>query len=430
MEDQPAGSIGSINKNLYLSRYACQGILFDKAPHAHLDMIVTIPCYNEPDLIRSLASLLQCDVQNLCVEVIVLINEQEDAPSNISQQNQKCYDAVRQWAGQHSTSHFSFHVAYKNDLPKKHAGVGLARKIAMDEAVRRLESVGNRDGIIVCYDADSECDPNYLRAIHGFFCNNPKSPGCSIYFEHPLEGKFDAKIYEAITDYELFLRYYVNALRYAGFPYAYETIGSSMAVRSSAYQKQGGMNRRKAGEDFYFLHKIIPLGNFGEVNNTRVIPSPRLSDRVPFGTGKAVNDWQKTGQLLTYSVQTFKDLKGFIDGLTGLYSMEPKHLEAFLQSQAKSVQGFLVDNDFVFHFKRIKNNAASSDTFLKQFYQWFDGFKVLKYVHYARDNFYPNSPVGEVASELLMLTGSHALIDDNKALLLTYRHVDRNRDGY
>lgn len=423
MEDRPAGTI---KENLYLSRYAYQGSLLDKEPHANLDMIITIPCYNEPDPIRSLNALLQCDTNGLCIEVIVLINESETAPTDVSLQNKKCYVEIKKWAEQHSKPNVCFHVVYKDGLPKKHAGVGLARKIAMDEAVRRLEAVGKPDGIIVCYDADSLCDSNYIRAIHNFFYANPKSPGCSIYFEHPLQGPLEDNIYKAIIDYELFLRYYVNALRYAGFPYAYETIGSSMAVRSSAYQKQGGMNRRKAGEDFYFLHKIIPLGNFGEVNNTRVIPSPRISDRVPFGTGKAVNDWQKTGQLLTYSVQTFKDLKAFIDDLPKLYKASPENTEYFLKDQPESIHQFLAENEFVFHVSRINNNAAAEETFLKQFYQWFDGFKVLKFVHYARDHFYRNCPVAQVASELLSLAHDYSL-QDSKELLFAYRQMDRSR---
>ncbi|MBL6448937.1 glycosyltransferase family 2 protein [Fulvivirga sp. 29W222] len=422
MEDQ---SPSTIKENIYLSRYAFPGSLLNKEPHKGLELVITIPCYNEPDPIRSLNSLLMCNTQNLCIEVILLINEAENAPSHISLQNEKSYQEVKRWAEKHSRPDFYFHVIYKNDLPKKHAGVGLARKIAMDEAVRRLESVGRPDGVIICYDADSTCDPNYIQAVHDYFYCNSKSPGCSIYFEHPLEGSFDDNIYDAIIDYELFLRYYVNALRYSGFPYAYETIGSSMAVRSSAYQKQGGMNRRKAGEDFYFLHKIIPLGNFGEVNNTRVIPSPRISDRVPFGTGKAVNDWQKTRHLSTYAIQTFKDLKCFIDSLPELYNASSDFIETFLSNQPESIRSFLVDNDFICHTERINNNAASINTFIKHFYQWFDGFKVLKYVHYARDNFYPNQSIGQVASELLTLTKSTSPINNKKDILLAYRKMDR-----
>ena len=38
-----------------------------------------------------------------------------------------------------------------------------------------------------------------------------------------------------------------------------------MAVRADAYLRQGGMNRRKAGEDFYFLNKFMVLGGYGEM---------------------------------------------------------------------------------------------------------------------------------------------------------------------
>ena len=75
--------------------------------------------------------------------------------------------------------------------------------------------------------------------------------------------------------------------------------------------RQGGMNKRQAGEDFYFLHKIIPLGHFGEINTTRVIPSPRPSDRVPFGTGRAVRDYLATHKFETYPLEAFRDLKQF-----------------------------------------------------------------------------------------------------------------------
>ena len=43
---------------------------------------------------------------------------------------------------------------------------------------------------------------------------------------------------------------------FVGYPDSIYTIGSAFAVRAEAYMKQGGMNRRQAGEDFYFLYKL------------------------------------------------------------------------------------------------------------------------------------------------------------------------------
>ncbi|ELR71479.1 hypothetical protein C900_02542 [Fulvivirga imtechensis AK7] len=422
MEDQ---QIGAINNNLYLTRYAYGEQLITDLPHPQLDLIVTIPCYNEPQLIRSLQSLRQCITDAVYTEVIVVINESIEASPTVSAQNKRTFEEATAWAALHSTEYLRFYILYKNDLPGKHAGVGLARKIAMDEAVRRFEYWKKPEGVIVCFDADSICEVDYLQAIYNFFRKNPHAPGCSIYFEHPLEGDYEKDIYEAIIDYELFLRYYVNALRYAGFPYAYETIGSSMAVRSAAYQKQGGMNRRKAGEDFYFLHKIIPLGNFGEINNTRVIPSPRRSDRVPFGTGKAVNDWLVSRQLHTYAPEIFEDLKQFLDTVANLYQVTPKAFFDLMQSLPESLRGFLQSNDIENHVERINRHSASPETFSRHFFQWFDGFKVLKYIHFARDQYYANVPVAIAATQLFEKLGL-TVPTSSRDLLLAYRERDRN----
>lgn len=211
-------------------------------------------------------SLSKCDRPHCDVEVIVVINQSEKTPDEIKEINQRTYQQAKKWAQENRQSHLRFHILLMDDLPVKHAGVGLARKIGMDEACYRFHKAKNPKGIIVCFDADSRCETNYLVEIENYFLNNPKAQACGIHFEHPLSGcDFHENIYEAITLYELHLRYYVNAQRWAGFPHAWQTIGSSMVVRCDAYQKQGGMNRRQAGEDFYFLHKFIPLGNFGEI---------------------------------------------------------------------------------------------------------------------------------------------------------------------
>ena len=56
------------------------------------------------------------------------------------------------------------------------------------------------------------------------------------------------------------------------------------------------------------------MGNFTELNTTTVIPSPRVSDRVPFGTGKAVGEIVSADQrsLETYNFKIFVELKEFV----------------------------------------------------------------------------------------------------------------------
>jgi hypothetical protein len=193
----------------------------------------------------------------------------------------------------------------------------------------------------------------------------------------------------------------VQALKYANFPYAYHTVGSCITVSSSAYQKQGGMNLKKAGEDFYFLQRIFPLGNTRNIISTKIIPSARSSDRVPFGTGKAVGDLLKgkSKEFHTYNPKVFIDFKIFNEAVSGIWEL--KMIETFLEGLPASVGSYLESIDFTTQVLKIKKNCRNSQAFHKAFYNWFNGFKALKYVHYARDHFYPNVEIFEAAKWIL-----------------------------
>jgi hypothetical protein len=84
-------------------------------------------------------------------------------------------------------------------------------------------------------------------------------------------------------------------------------------VKSSAYQKYGGMAPRQAGEDFYFINKIAMHGNVGEINDTTIFPSSRISDRVPFGTGDALGKMQNGIRANeVYNPEIFLIIKSFL----------------------------------------------------------------------------------------------------------------------
>ncbi|TNE50195.1 MAG: hypothetical protein EP344_17500, partial [Bacteroidetes bacterium] len=294
----------------YFDKHALYPPLLRTAPEAGLAFVVTIPCHDEPDLLLTLETLRACTQPKQPVEVLVVVNSAEDSPTGVKARNTATVEQATAWARSCSRADLQFHILHFPDLPPKHAGVGMARKIAMDEAARRLTAAGNPAGVIACLDADTQVQTNYLIALEDFFAQHPGCPAANIYYEHPINGNaYTPEIYTAITQYELHLRYYVHALRWAGLPTSTQTVGSAMAVRADAYQAQGGMNRRKAGEDFYFLHKFSPLEGFAGITATTVIPSPRISHRVPFGTGKAIGDILGGVRASTYAPAVFQDLK-------------------------------------------------------------------------------------------------------------------------
>lgn len=113
---------------------------------------------------------------------------------------------------------------------------------------------------IASLDADTLVAPGYLTGIIRKF-RNSRVAGITLAYAHRYEGEECTEILrQAIIRYELYLRYYQQALEYCGHPYAYTCIGSAFAVRAADYVLQGGMNKRQAGEDFYFIQKLISTG--------------------------------------------------------------------------------------------------------------------------------------------------------------------------
>jgi glycosyltransferase involved in cell wall biosynthesis len=416
----------------YLEKYSFRPRFIQDDPSQDLGIVVVIPSYAEPSINHALLSLQSCSRPPCEVEVIVVVNQSEVEGEEIAALNQQTFEETMKWEERTRGSGdpgFSVFAILEKNLPKKHAGVGFARKIGMDEAVRRFQIVDKEDGIIACFDADSSCRSDYLTELYSHFERNPETPGCSIRYEHPTFGsEFEPKTYLAVTYYELHLRYYNQAMKATGVPYAYHTVGSSMAVRSSAYQKQGGMNRRKAGEDFYFLHKIIELGNFTELNSTIVYPSPRPSDRVPFGTGKAINSFLKnpnTGYY-TYNLQAFRYLSEFFKSIPEFYITKPELVT--LGGQVPYVLiDFLSSYFFDDRILEISKNSKGLSSFEKRFFRWFNAFMVLKFVHFVRDNAHPNMRVELAALDLLRNIGYPNVdrIGSIDELLEIFRKLDR-----
>lgn len=400
----------------YIKKHAFREPLCLNGIAKDLGIIVVIPAHDEGSLIPTLQSLANCKRTKKKIEVIIVFNASETSPESIIEKNKHAKREVEQWFLNQEVNQLAFQlqIIEENKLPKKHAGVGLARKIGMDEAVRHFDTIDNNRGIIVCFDADSQCEPNYLVEIEKHFEKN--TGALSIRFEHPIDGNdYSKEIYQGIYFYELHLRYYKNGLHFANLPYAYHTIGSSMAVDALNYCKQGGMNRRKAGEDFYFLQKFIDVGLISELNSTKVIPSPRASHRVPFGTGRAIQEMLDNEREIekSYAFDCFQLLKDCFLEVGEWYTKEPQWNTKFEEFYGTI---FLTKK-----LSEIRQQSTSQQGFIKRFFQWFNAFQCLKFIHFLRDNYYENKPL-EVESKKLMERLNHNEL--NEDLLGSYRKLD------
>lgn len=355
--------------------------------------IIVIPSYNETSVELVLNALTACAPPVYAVEIIVVFNcaEDEEFIDNmhqvqIKQLNQKFKE----------NNNLKIHFINIPFIKKKDAGVGYARKKGMDEAVRRFKEI-NYDGLITCLDADCTVSENYLCELEKFAVNHESYNVLCLAFEHKYKEENDPVLKKGIIYYELFLRHYKEALKWTGFPYYFYTIGSSMAVKTSVYCKGGGMNKRKAGEDFYFLHKLFVYGKTTEVNSLRVYPSARISKRVPFGTGRAQQQFYENPEntYVTYNFKIFEEFKLFLD--LDLYALSVDEVN---EKCPEALLLFLKQVGFEDKLKEIKNNSSGKEQFYKRFFFWMNGFLILKFIHFARDNFYVNENILSACDKL------------------------------
>jgi hypothetical protein len=299
----------------------------------------------------------------------------------------------------------------------------------MDEVVKQLYANGQEDGIIVSFDADSTVLPNYLQVIEQAFEKNPKFNFFTIYFEHPYQNMESSDFErEGIVRYELHMRYYRNAMEWCGYLHAIHTVGSSFALRVSAYVKQGGMNRRKAGEDFYFLHKLVLLGPYGNISSTTVFPAARTSDRVPFGTGAAMKKWvEGSSELITtYSFDAFISLKPFFEYPALFLGMNETKLWNAFNNYPKALKSYISESETVNEILELQSNCSNSLTFTKRFFHRINAFWILKYLNYAHQKYYQRGELYNESIRLLQQIGIDVTRDTPpEKILNVFRSLDK-----
>jgi hypothetical protein len=346
-------------------------------------MILVVPCYDEPEMKETVRSLFACERGNFGVEILLIINSYAISPETVKEANRIAFREAGDFAAANNRPGFSLFPIWVENLPGHQTGAGVPRKIGMDEALARFNKNGNRQGIIVSLDADTTVARNYLTEIHRCF-KQYRLRSATIEFHHPVEHlQPDDELRLATEVYERYLRYYRSALEYTGYPYAYYTIGSAFAVTAETYRQVGGMGRQQAGEDFYFLQKVFPLGKTRFIDTTCVYPAARVSDRVPFGTGPAIAKMinGKKFVKLTYRMEAFEELKQLFGQLDSFYQASREQAENLLNRFPPYMVAFLLENDFPAKITEIKQHTSDVQNFRKRFFNYFTAFRILKYLN-------------------------------------------------
>lgn len=402
--------------------------LIKEAPDNQTGIIVVVPAYNEPGIVILLDSLASCTEPHCKVEIIIVVNAQKEADIAAILNNRKCIMNIKSWKKRNENCFFRLYVVDAGQPSIKGWGVGLARKTGMDEALRRFNAIERPGGVIVCLDADCTVEKNYFVSIADDLLNRKERTACSIYFEHPLKGdEFREDIYKHIILYELHLRYYIQGLRYTGYPYAFHTVGSAIAVRAYTYLKAGGMNRRQAGEDFYFVQKLVQSGGYFTLNATTVYPSPRGSVRVPFGTGATMTRLMNNPEekFLTYNIEALRELRLIFRTAGDLFQSNEKGIRNYYKDLPAGLRSFIDEKEWVSKINEISSNTSGRESFLKRFFGWFSMFRIVKYLNQVHEGIFEKQPVPFAASALLVSGGHQIDSGDPLDLLIYFRSLEK-----
>jgi len=383
----------------YLARWAEPvGAIAAQVPGRYAHVLVV------PALCESAALLDGYRAAGGGVLCIVVVNAAEDADPSAFEQNQRLLDELRDrlerprliheapavWIGSHGA--LDVLVLDRNSpgfrLPARQ-GVGLARRLGCDLAAH-LKARGVFSGrLIGCSDGDATLPADYFARIEA--ASAEELSALVFPFRHEPTGVETVDL--ATARYDLSLRYYVLGLASAGSPYAFQTLGSTIAVDVDAYAKVRGFPRLRAGEDFYLLCKLAKVAPILRARGEPIRIAARRSARVPFGTGAAVAKLE-TRPLTVYAPRSFALLGAWLRGLEVFSRVRDlgqarSALSDLSADERAALEAALADLGADQALLEASRNTPGSGL-LRRLHTWFDGFRTLKLIHALRDRALPD----------------------------------------
>ncbi|MFV2091338.1 MAG: glycosyltransferase family A protein, partial [Pseudomonadales bacterium] len=357
--------------------------------------VLTIPAFDEPAdfLHKTLGTMLDRDD----VVTIVVANVPDNATPVQIENTHQMFSTVR------SLDHVVAIERISEPIPRRQ-GVGLARKIAAD-LVCALIARGDVDcPLIFMTDADAKLPPDYFEL--GQRPTSPITEGVFLFpFHHHAK---DRKLQPAADLYELHIRHYVGGLKSAGSPYAFQCLGSTIAIHADTYAAVRGVPARNAAEDFYLLNKSAKVAPITCLATPRIEVAARPSHRVPFGTGPALMSMPDDVESFTsYNPQIFKELSSVLQnfknwGLSG----------GSIEAQSEVAATCLGTLNWPDRALKLAHQHPPGGKRLRAVTEWFDGFRTLRFLRMLADQM-PHTPL------LATLRSQHHLPAADSSELLT-----------
>ncbi len=360
------------------------------------DYAVIIPAFNEPH--HWFEQLSQCVQQHSIIWIIVLNRPEHTCSKALehakAQQNyfrtlglNTTHNTLFDWIKLSELQSLLLINRFERPIISKQ-GVGLARKIGNDIALTLYHHGFIRTPWLFNTDADALLPNNYFEPFVNQHNNKPTNISAYVYhFKHTAKTK---ALQEATWCYDTYLRYYTAGLQYARSPYAYPTIGSLLALSAKHYAQVRGYPKRAAGEDFYILNKLRKLAPIQTLNNPTITLAGRLSKRVPFGTGPALEKIKNQNRkaFMVYAPSSFQYLKELLYNVHQQIEQQKNDFNI-----AKTYHNHLHALGFNTWLSKVNWPKQAAQQKHKLWHNWFDALKTLQLIRHLQHHSHPAQPI-------------------------------------
>ncbi|WP_185232033.1 hypothetical protein [Teredinibacter franksiae] len=395
----------------YLQQYAEAEIrLLTDLPPFSVDHCLVIPARNEScDFIQRFFDLAASYTANcLLILVVNRPDTQTDNQENLALEQQALtFFGSALWQNgnlslyqQHNCYLFLVDRHKAHPIPPKQ-GVGLARKIASDMACELYQQKKLTKQWVYSTDADAYLPSNYFSSA----ATTDKNNSALVFsFEHTnkVEPQPTVACWHATQLYEQALKYFHRALQWSGSPYAFYTLGSTLAFSIEHYCQARGFPKRAGGEDFYLLNKLAKLGQVEFCGNISVKIAARESNRVPFGTGPAVAKIMALDpdrqEYCYYNAAIYPYLRSLLESIEKMWAALRNGNDP-LQTLPNILRMPLKQLGIDKFFTHSQSHCSSLTAFETQFHQWFDAFLTLKLIHALQETTFPPQPLQSAIEE-------------------------------
>jgi glycosyltransferase involved in cell wall biosynthesis len=233
----------------------------------------------------------------LSYEIIVLANNCTDESAKIS----------RQFAKRHPQ--LALHVA-EVTLPPERAYIGYVRKLLMDEAHRRLMSLGKGQGIIASTDGDTQVAATWIAATLHEISSGVDAVGGRIITDRQsrqaLSPQAKTCFLQEVGYRSLVaeMEHYLDPDPCDPLPRHYQHYGASLAVTAEMYAKAGGIPPVRTPEDEAFYQSLLRVNaRFRHSPIVQVTTSARASGRSPVGLASQLRKWTEMSVDSSFTVE-------------------------------------------------------------------------------------------------------------------------------